>query len=73
MMKEISRITGLISEDRRPPPVFSPCIKAGNLAGLFFAIHLIQVTYLKLHIWGRFGLTPWLNKGRIAVLEVSTG
>ncbi len=57
------RMPGLISEDRHPPPsVFSPCIKAGFHAGLF----------LLPNYW-HFGLTPRLNKGRIAILEVSTG
>jgi len=36
--KETSRMAGLISEDRHPPPpVFSPCIKAGITAGLFLS------------------------------------
>ena len=46
MTKEIFRKTGLISEDRHSPsPVFCPCIKAGNYAGLF-----LQATYL-LAVW----------------------
>jgi len=45
MTKEILQMSGLISEDRRPPPVFSPCIKAGIYAGLF-----LQATYL-LALW----------------------
>jgi hypothetical protein len=36
-MKEIFRMTGLINEGRPPPPVFSPCFKAGIYAGLFLS------------------------------------